>query len=359
VTGAVIGLISADVRLAAEIRRLCAVAGQQLRVAAEPADVPRLWRAAALVLVDAVVLDATRRLDLVARDDVVVLAERHDDLSVWQGAVAVGARSVLTLSDDVQPLLDRLALAGESSGPAGRLLGVVGGCGGAGASTFAVALAAAGATAGATTLVDLDIWGGGLDLLVGLEHAAGLRWPDLRDARGVVAAAALYDGLPCAGALAVLSAARPGSDTRAAPAALDAGAVGAVVAAARRACALTVADLPRWPDDAAWSAARDCDAVFVVVPAEVRAVAAAASVLARADECCDNVGLVVRTGGRGRLRAPDVAAALGRPPAVVVPTDPHIAVAADEGGLLKSLARSRLGAAAAQLVDTGISEAVA
>ena len=63
-----------------------------------------------------------------------------------------------------------------TTGLRGEVVAVIGGCGGAGASLFAVALAQAATDA---LLVDLDPWGGGIDLLVGGEATPGLRWPDL------------------------------------------------------------------------------------------------------------------------------------------------------------------------------------
>jgi len=57
------------------------------------------------------------------------------------------------------------------------VLGVVGGSGGVGASTFAAVLAA---VTGRAMLVDLDVVGGGIDVLLGIEDVAGARWSGLR-----------------------------------------------------------------------------------------------------------------------------------------------------------------------------------
>src|SRR5699024_1451519 len=75
------------------------------------------------------------------------------------------------------------------------LLGVVGGCGGAGASSFAARLAAAARVAGPVTLVDADPLGGGADLLVEAPVREGIRW---QEATGLGAddGEALRAGLP-------------------------------------------------------------------------------------------------------------------------------------------------------------------
>lgn len=84
-----------------------------------------------------------------------------------------------------------------------------------GASTLAAAIAAARAvqapgpahaTRGGSTLVDLDLMGGGIDVTVGLEHVSGPRWPDLMRARGRVDGPALRRLLPRADDCAVLAA---------------------------------------------------------------------------------------------------------------------------------------------------------
>jgi len=116
--------------------------------------------------------------------------------------------------------------SGSESGA--RLIGVVGARGGIGASSLAAALArrlaqgragrarrpVRGARTSTTVaLVDLDGAGGGLDVLLGIEEADGLRWPDLRGARGEVSGAELTSLLPRWSGVTVLSAdrARPGA----------------------------------------------------------------------------------------------------------------------------------------------------
>src|SRR2546421_294935 len=86
----------------------------------------------------------------------------------------------LIVTEDEPWLVDRIADAAEGIGEPALTIGVVGGRGGAGASTLACALAVTAARSGhRTMLIDGDPLGGGLDVLLGGERAGGLRWPDL------------------------------------------------------------------------------------------------------------------------------------------------------------------------------------
>ncbi|AXK46028.1 hypothetical protein [Brachybacterium saurashtrense] len=113
---------------------------------------------------------------------------------VWKEALAAGAEAVLSLPEESEDLLSRLA---EHARPrtASLLLGVVGGCGGAGASSFAARLAAAARRHGPVTLVDADPLGGGADLLVEAPPREGLRWQDVQEL-GPDDGDALREGLP-------------------------------------------------------------------------------------------------------------------------------------------------------------------
>src|SRR3954468_4077584 len=94
----------------------------------------------------------------------------------------------------------------------GRVIGVVGGSGGVGASSFAAVLAV---VAGDSVLVDLDVAGGGVDVLLGIERMAGARWSGLQLAGGRLAPTALISGLPHWGRCAVLAADVPELDPEA------------------------------------------------------------------------------------------------------------------------------------------------
>lgn len=350
-SGGHVAVISRDASLTGEVRRLAALAGRAVMVAEQLAACARTCRGAALAVVDATaddLLDETVRLT-----NAVVVTDDPHRVAAWKLAVRVGARRVLTMPAETAELLDLLALAGELPGPAGPLVGVVGGCGGAGASMLTVALGwAFGQTGRAATVADFDVGGGGLDVLVGLEHIEGLRWGDLIDARGVVASSALREQLPTIGALAVLSTGtgpRTGdTDESRLPGRV---AMTSVLAAARRGDGVVVADLPRHHDDEVCSVIANCDVLLLVLPAHVRSVAAAASMLQRLRPLCDDIRLVVRSDGRRRLHDRDIASALGVPHVATIRTESALIAAVERGQLVQSLHKSALGRAAVGLVS--------
>ena len=162
---------------------------------------------------------------------------------VWQLAAAAGAESVQPLPGAEALLVDRLAAAAD--GPAkGTTVAVVGGRGGAGASTLACALARTAGRSADVMLVDGDPHGGGLDLLMGAEGMSGLRWPDLAAASGRASPGELRAALPCVDGVTLLS------WHRGDPVELPAAAMDLVLGAGRRGHELVVVDLPRGWDAA-------------------------------------------------------------------------------------------------------------
>lgn len=111
-------------------------------------------------------------------------------------ALKAGARAALHLPADEARLIS-LLLAAAAEGARGSLVAVVGASGGVGASTFAAAVAAAlQGGGGAVLMIDLDPWGGGADLLLGLEAVAGPRWSALAQTSGRLSPTALREALP-------------------------------------------------------------------------------------------------------------------------------------------------------------------
>jgi secretion/DNA translocation related CpaE-like protein len=155
--------------------------------------------------------------------------------------------------------------------------------------------------------------------VLGWEALDGLRWPALSQTSGRVSPPALVEVLPRRGELVVLSWDR--GDTLAVPAeamatALDAG---------RRGQDLVVVDLPRRLDDASVVALAGADQGYLVVPAELRACAAAARVAAIAAPHCPSLCAVVRGPAPGGLRGSEVAQALGLPLAGTLRAEPGLA----------------------------------
>lgn len=272
------------------------------------------WESAPLVLVGD---DAARRVRGAPRRTGVFLVGRDlDDPLVWQRAVEIGAEEVLRLPDAEGRLVDRIADVVEGAGRPALAVGVIGGSGGAGASTLACALAVRAARAGERTmLIDGDPLGGGMDVLLGGEGAEGLRWPDFAASRGRVGAGALEESLPELHDLRVLSWDR-GDRVVVPPAA-----VRSVVAAARRRGGVVVVDLPRRVDEAVAEVLAQLDLVLMVVPGELRSVAAAGRVAAGVRMVARDVRVVVRGRCPGGLDPEAVAGLLGAPLAGEVPVE--------------------------------------
>ncbi|MEU4169129.1 septum site-determining protein Ssd [Streptomyces sp. NPDC026665] len=280
-------IVTEDVELLDDLLRLCAAAGARPEVHHGIPERRDSWEAAPLVLVGD---DAARRVRGAARRRGVVLVGRdQDDSGVWRRAVEIGADHVLVLPDGEQWLVDRIADVAEGVGRPAITVGVLGGRGGAGASTLACALAITSAREGKRTLlVDADPLGGGLDVLLGGETAEGLRWPAFAASRGRVGGGALEESLPRLHALRVLSWDR--SDTVTVPPQ----AVRAVLAAARRRGGVVVVDLPRRIDEGVAEILAQLDMGLLVVPADLRSVAAAGRVASAAGMVLRDLRIVVR-----------------------------------------------------------------
>jgi secretion/DNA translocation related CpaE-like protein len=319
-------LATADNQLLDDMLRLAAAAGVELNVCHDPGDARRCWSAAPLCLVGTDLAAGLARLEPARRPHVVLVGRDLDDADVWRLAHHVGADHVVFLPDAERWLVEQFAEAADGRSSAGAAVCVVGGRGGAGASTLAAALAVTAARQGLRAmLVDGDPLGGGIDLVLGGEESGGLRWPDLGDAHGRVRASMLREALPRVGELTILSWDR--GDTVSIPLP----AMQTVLGAAFRGNDLVVVDLPRRLDEAAAEAARHATVTLLVVPAEVRATASAARVAASLALVTSDVRIVVRGPGPSRLPADVIADSLGLPLAGQIRDEPAIVAALERG----------------------------
>ncbi|MBV9160319.1 MAG: septum formation initiator [Pseudonocardiales bacterium] len=338
-------MIMAPGELADEVARLAAAAGCDPHRVTDPETVREQWNCASLLLLDVEAAAASTGLP---RRDGVVIVSADGDPKAWQCAVAVGAQHVAVLPDAETWLVGALADAVESPTDPGRMLAVLGGRGGAGASVFATAVAVAVAGSGRhAMLVDCDALGGGLDLALGAENVDGLRWSGLALGGGRVPAAALHAALPTPhlggrGGLTVLSCDRDGPGP-------DGVAVRTVCDAGRRAGETVVCDVPRHPCEPGTAALETADLVVLVVPAEVRACAAAATVAARVLRYGVALQLVVRGPAPGGITPSDVSRALGLPVLAAMRPQPGLAGALDRG-LVPGRSRGPLATAARQVL---------
>ena len=315
-----------DAELRDELDRVAAAVGVRVVHVGGSVVSRKTWSAAAAVVLDAAAADRCGRTVLPRRPHVSVLTAAEPTTATWMAAIGVGAQHVLRMPEQEHELIRELAEAAESArddGLRGEVVAVIGGCGGAGASLLAVALAQAARDA---LLVDLDPWGAGIDLLVGGETTPGLRWPDLALQGGRLNWPAVRDALPRHRGISVLSGTRRACE-------LDAAPVDAVIDAGRRGGVTVVCDLPRRLTDAAQAALYAADLVVLVSACDVRACAAVAAMTPVLATINPNVGLVVRGPSPGGLRAAEVAEMAGLPLLASMKAQPQLAVQVEHGGL--------------------------
>ncbi|MFJ5954360.1 septum site-determining protein Ssd [Paenarthrobacter sp. NPDC092416] len=317
-------LVTGDPYLEEEAKRIVAAIGGSLRTAVDVSEAIHGWDSADVVLVGSDVRELPPR----RRAPAVLLGRSAEGDGLWRLAAALGAERVAVLPEAATWLAEHLSQSG-SPDPGGTVLGIIGGCGGVGASTCAVWLAQAAAGHGVSTLlIDGDPLGGGLELAVTLEDIPGLRWPDFADARGSIDPGQLRDSLPVAGGFAFLS--WPG--TRDPVQTPDAGSVAAVVDAARRSFELVVVDIGRGTEGIrtlAWA----CDKILLLAKAHLKSAVAAARILNELPPV--DTGLLIRGNVAAAMDAPLIAESLGLPLSGIVPEVRGVAAGTEFGRLLE------------------------
>ena len=251
-------VITRDETLLDELLRLAAAAGVTPDVAPDGVGGLAGWSAAPLVIVGADVASELAALRPRRREGVHVVSFggfADDSMAV---ALALGAENVADLPRSGEWVVELLTDLGDERPRRAWTVGVVGGSGGAGATTFAAALGQVAALSGPTLVVDTDRIGPGLDRVLGLEGRTGVRWDELCRTTGRLGAVSLREGVPRQGGLGVLTfyAGRQP--------ALPAFAVREVVAAAQRGHDTVVVDLPRVRDEVLDEVMVRCDRVVVV-----------------------------------------------------------------------------------------------
>ena len=311
-------LLTRSVPVHETVVALCAAAGVPADVSADPSLSLASWGDADLVLVGADLAGEVATLAPPRRAGVHVVGSSPGD-AAFRHALALGAESVVDLPEASSWLSDALADVGERAAP-GRVVGVVGGSGGAGATTLACALAQWYAARGPALLVDADPLGPGVDRLLGLEGRGGVRWEGLAETSGRLGARALREGVPREGVLGVLTWA--GLRRR-----LDVPTARRMLDAAVRGHDLVVLDLARQGGASLVELVDRCDELLVVTPATVPGLAATARLVADLGRE-GRAGLVVRPGS---LSDADAARVTGLPVVASVGEQRGLAASVDRG----------------------------
>jgi secretion/DNA translocation related CpaE-like protein len=339
-------IVTRDETLLDELLRLSAAAGVVPEVAPDGSAALRSWVAAPVVLVGADLADELAGLGPPRRPGVHVVSWGgvHDEM--FRTALAVGAENVAELPRSDAWVIEVLSDLEEAG--AGLTVGVIGGTGGAGATTFACALGQVAARSGLAVVIDTDPLGAGLDRVLGYEHLDGVRWDALQQTTGRLSAKSLRDALPRRKGLGVLTW-PPGPQGT-----VQAFAVREALSAAQRGHDLVVVDLPRRVDTALEEVVSRCDHVFVVVRASVVGIASATRVCARLGHD-RTMSLVIRGPG---IDARAVSRVIGLPVAVEMSDQRGLAEAIDLGaGPVRSF-RGPLGRAAGEAL-IGVRNALA
>ncbi|MDR1710880.1 MAG: P-loop NTPase [Propionibacteriaceae bacterium] len=299
---------------------LSAAAAQDLSALAttDLDEICKAWSAVETIFVDEKQAEHLISRALPRREHVYLVGCDQKRLATW--STPLGAK-VIILPDGIAWLGAVLDEGSTSAG--GQVVALLGGSGGVGTSTLAACLALAAAKKKKTAaLVDVDPLGGGIDLLLGAEAAAGWRWPRLGGAEGHVGD--LREYLPKVEGVSVVSMAREN------PADLAKGPLTAIIQALRRTHDLVVIDAGRGLTGGSREAIRLAGRRLLVVAGTVRGIAAADQVI-QAHGCPVEVVLRRTPGAAGD--AGTVQDLLGQPVVATIGDDKAVALAADRGDL--------------------------
>ncbi len=319
-----------DPELLDELLRISAAAGVEVEVAHDPGAARARFLAAPLVLVGVELAESCVRARLERRAGLVLVG---GPAGGWAAGPVAGDRAFelaqalraehLALLPAAEAWLARRFADVAAPQAHGKVVAVLGGRGGAGASILSAGLAVTAARQGRRVLlVDADPLGGGVDLVLGWEALDGVRWPTLVTDP---VTATLVETLPSRGDLAVLSWDR--GEVLTVP--TDAMATALQIGRARR--DLIVVDLPRRFEAAAVLALAAADRALLLVPAELRACAAAARVATLAAAHTASLELIVRVPAPGGLTPSEIAEALGLPLAGSLRGEPQLARGVERG----------------------------
>ena len=335
----------ADSELLDQVLSITAVVGIEPVVLGDVGLIRQHWASALTVLLDVDQAARALNLGLPRRTEVYLVSDDKSSQQAQQLSMQLGA-AVVPLPSGVSWLSDALSNVASGGRGMGRLVCVVGGSGGVGASTLAAGLAFTAARTRPTMLIDADPLSGGLDLLLGAERTPGWRWPRLATARGHLGD--LTGQLPSVDEIDLLSMARGESPSGWA---MHAEPLKAVLLSALRSHELTVVDLSRTLGVSASEAVQRAELVLLLVRDDIRGVAAGREVARQLRTESECLGVVVRQ-GRSRLLQPKlVASGVGLQLLGCFAEDPTLVLAAERGDPPGRSGRSSLARLCRQLLD--------
>jgi secretion/DNA translocation related CpaE-like protein len=268
-------LVTRDPTLHDEVARLAAAAGVSVHPEHDAVAALVRWTAAPLVIAGTDLGEELAAMSPPRRRQVLLVGFEPMAEGAFRTAVGIGAEAVVALPARRAWLTEVLIDLGDAEPTPGTVVGVVAGSGGAGATTFACALAQVAARSGSAVVVDADPLGPGADRVLGLDGAAGVRWGDLGQTTGRLGARSLREALPSREGLRVLTWETGTVGELSAPVVRE------TLSAARRGHSLVVVDLGRSPDPLLAEVGQRCDALVVVARATVASAAATARAAAR------------------------------------------------------------------------------
>ncbi|HNP55929.1 MAG TPA: hypothetical protein PK331_13845 [Gordonia sp. (in: high G+C Gram-positive bacteria)] len=329
-------LVGAD--LVDDVGRCAVAAGYRGVVGTGAGDVVA-WQRASAVVVDVETVGALVDPEIVRRHSVFLVCGPDESADLWREAFELGVRDVIALPHDEGRLVAALTDLRAPVRDGGRVVAVLGGHGGAGATTLAAAVGLAathGVSGRGVLLVGPDEVGAGIDLMLGIEDVPGPRTCDLNAVGGRLNHATLREALPRVGQrLSVLAAGE-----RAAPSRVES--VAAAVDSGRFGGDIVVVDVPRTNPALRTELLRRADFTVLVSQATLSAVAATRATRADIDDVVGHIELVLRGPAPGGLPADEIAWAVGVALLGAYRSDPSL-TARMEGGSLRPTRRSPLG----------------
>lgn len=265
-------VLTRDPSLIDDLARLAAGAGVRPEVRSDAAAALSSWSSAPLVLVGDDLLSDLVAVSPPRRAGVVVVC-RAPGSATFRLALDVGASTVVELPS-AEAHLSALFADVEEVPTQALVLGVIGGAGGAGASTLACALGQVAARTGPALVLDTDPLGPGLDRVLGLDEVPGVRWDDLATSAGRLGSRSLREAVPRRDGVGVLT------WTSGAAALPPLSTLRDVLAAARRGHHLVVLDIPRLAGVVSAELMARCDLVLVVTPSSIGGLVSTMRVLA-------------------------------------------------------------------------------